>query len=173
MDQWMLDVTARLKNIEALCCGGKPAAAGHASGGVPVAAAAAAPSANGGGAKPRPVVEWEALMSGPVADFRAKGTSIGGRVGEATEIVYECFSKEGEIVAAICACRSPEQDMDSMQALVKPVGDLMMKVRAPPTWPAASTPSTRKHAPLTTHTYTQCGRGSYARRRLVALTMWG
>ena len=130
MDNWMHDVTARLKRLEMLC-GGKQMAA--MSAGDAVTAAGATPDGSvsvvsgADEVKPRAVVEWEALMAGAATELKSCGAKCGGKIAELSELVFECFSREGEVVRAICACESPGDDVDTWQELLKPVAELITK----------------------------------------------
>ena len=84
MDGWMSDVTLRLKRLESMLSGGGGMGVSGTGSGVVLASSAAGSEPAGavaanGTAKPRAVSEWDVLMTGAAADFRAKGAAIGGR----------------------------------------------------------------------------------------------
>lgn len=87
------------------------------------AAGAAAPSAS-----PPSVAAFDAILCGPLKKVTSLAVPLGAEIGDAVSLFESAFKAERNVIAAIAACKKP--DAGALQALITPVGELMMKVGA-------------------------------------------
>ncbi|GAQ84855.1 Adenylate cyclase-associated protein [Klebsormidium nitens] len=71
------------------------------------------------------VAAFDELIDTAVTKFVGASEAIGGPVREASKLLEEAFKRERNVVLAISHCKAPTPA--EMQALVSPVGEVMMK----------------------------------------------
>ena len=81
-----------------------------------------------GGVAPS-VAAFDALIAGPLAELVAATGALGdAEIADATALFADAFNAERTVIECIASCRKPE--MDALQSLLAPVGDLMTRVGA-------------------------------------------
>ncbi|ACO67197.1 predicted protein [Micromonas commoda] len=81
-----------------------------------------------GGVAPS-VAAFDALIAGPLAELVAATSALGdAEIADATALFADAFNAERTVIECIASCRKPE--MDALQSLLAPVGDLMTRVGA-------------------------------------------
>jgi len=105
----------------------------EAQAGAPAAAKTTAPTPGAktdaaGGVAPS-VAAFDAVIAGPLAELVAATGALGdAEIADATALFADAFNAERTVIECIASCRKPE--MDALQSLLAPVGDLMTRVSA-------------------------------------------